>query len=106
MTERKKYTPQFKADAVELVITSGRPIAQCAVDLGINEGNRRFVRGKSERWSRVVGCATRYLLRSTACQLSPAARGPRGGFRTAMAYARCRRPGHRSSLNIISVPQR
>lgn len=38
MTERKKYTPQFKADAVELVITSGRPIAQCAVDLGINEG--------------------------------------------------------------------
>ena len=38
MTERKKYTSQFKADAVELVITSGRSIAQCAVDLGINEG--------------------------------------------------------------------
>ncbi|QIM16220.1 IS3 family transposase [Leucobacter insecticola] len=36
--DRKKYTPQFKADAVELVITSKRPIAQCAVDLGINEG--------------------------------------------------------------------
>ena len=38
MVERKKYTSQFKADAVELVVTSGRPIAQCAVDLGINEG--------------------------------------------------------------------
>ncbi len=38
MTDRKKYTPQFRADAVELVIASGRPIAQCAVDLGINEG--------------------------------------------------------------------
>ena len=38
MSERRKYTAQFKADAVELVISSGRPIAQCAVDLGINEG--------------------------------------------------------------------
>ena len=38
MSERKKYASQFKADAVELVITSGRPVAQCAVDLGINEG--------------------------------------------------------------------
>ena len=36
--DRKKYTPEFKADAVELVITSKRTIAQCAADLGINEG--------------------------------------------------------------------
>lgn len=35
---RKKYTQQYKDDAVELVVTSGSPIAAIARDLGINEG--------------------------------------------------------------------
>jgi transposase len=35
---RKKYTQEYKDDAVELVISSGRPIAEIARDLGINEG--------------------------------------------------------------------
>lgn len=35
---RKKYTQAYKDDAVELVISSGRPIAEVARDLGINEG--------------------------------------------------------------------
>ncbi|GAB3551982.1 hypothetical protein GCM10027404_21910 [Arthrobacter tumbae] len=38
MPERKKYKQEFKDDAVELVISSGRPIAQVCVDIGINEG--------------------------------------------------------------------
>ena len=38
MIERKKYTQQFKDDAVELVISSGRPIAQVCTDIGVNEG--------------------------------------------------------------------
>lgn len=38
MSERKKYTAQFKADAVELVINSGRSVVDCSKDLGINEG--------------------------------------------------------------------
>jgi transposase len=35
---RKKYTQQYKDEAVELVISSGRPLAEIARDLGINEG--------------------------------------------------------------------
>lgn len=35
---RRKFTDQYKAEAVELVINSGRPVAEIARDLGINEG--------------------------------------------------------------------
>jgi transposase len=35
---RRKFTPEYKAEAVELVISSGRPVAEIARDLGINEG--------------------------------------------------------------------
>ena len=35
---RRKYTQEYKAEAVELVINSGRPVAEVARDLGINEG--------------------------------------------------------------------
>jgi transposase len=35
---RRKYTQEYKAEAVELVINSDRPIAEVARDLGINEG--------------------------------------------------------------------
>ena len=34
----RKFTDQYKAEAVELVINSGRPVAEIARDLGINEG--------------------------------------------------------------------
>ena len=37
-TARRKYTQEYKAEAVELVINSGRPVAEIARDLGINEG--------------------------------------------------------------------
>jgi len=35
---RRKFTPEYKAEAVELVINSARPVAEIARDLGINEG--------------------------------------------------------------------
>lgn len=35
---RRKYTDSYKAECVELVINSGRPIAEIARELGINEG--------------------------------------------------------------------
>ncbi|GEM_PF-286195 len=35
---RKKYTQEYKDEAVELVISSGRPMAEIARDLGTNEG--------------------------------------------------------------------
>ena len=38
MSSRRKFSTEFKAEAVELVISSDRPIAQVAVDIGVNEG--------------------------------------------------------------------
>lgn len=38
MSDRRKFTSQFKADAVALVLSSGRPIAQVAPEIGVVEG--------------------------------------------------------------------
>lgn len=38
MTDRKRYSQKYKDDAVELVLSSGRPITQIAPDIGVNEG--------------------------------------------------------------------
>ena len=39
MTEhRRRFSPQFKAEAVQMVIETGKPIAEVARDLGINDG--------------------------------------------------------------------
>ena len=35
---RRKFSPQFKAEAVQFVIETGRPIAEVARELEINEG--------------------------------------------------------------------
>ncbi len=32
---RRKFSPEFKRDAVELVLTTGRPIAEVAKELGL-----------------------------------------------------------------------
>lgn len=37
-TARRKFSAEYKAEAVELVTSSGRPIAEIARELGINEG--------------------------------------------------------------------
>jgi transposase len=37
-TARKKYTPAFKAEAVELVTGSGKTATEIARDLGISDG--------------------------------------------------------------------
>ena len=36
--DRVRFSPEFKDEAVRLVIESGRPIAQVARELGINDG--------------------------------------------------------------------
>ena len=38
-SKRRKYTPEFKADAVQLVVVAQRPIAQVARELEINESS-------------------------------------------------------------------
>ena len=38
--QRRKFSPQFKAEAVQMVIETGKPIAEVARDLGVNDGRR------------------------------------------------------------------
>jgi len=38
---RKTYDPEFKKQAVQLVITSGRPLTQIARELGVSPWNLR-----------------------------------------------------------------
>ena len=48
---RRRFSPEFKRDAVELVRSSGRPIAQIAKELGIGESNLSYwlTRDREER---------------------------------------------------------
>ncbi|MQM25641.1 transposase, partial [Glycomyces albidus] len=34
--KRRKFSPQFKAEAVQMVVQTGRTVAEVARDLGIN----------------------------------------------------------------------
>jgi len=36
--QRRRFSPQFKAEAVQMVLETGRPIAEVARDLGIHDG--------------------------------------------------------------------
>jgi transposase-like protein len=36
--QRRRFSPQFKAEVVQLVVETGRPIAEVARDLGIHDG--------------------------------------------------------------------
>ena len=37
--QRRKFSPLFKAEAVQLVIEAGRPVAEIARELEVNEGS-------------------------------------------------------------------
>jgi transposase len=45
-TNRKTYDPEFKKQAVQLVITSGRPLTQIARELGVSPWNLRDWRAR------------------------------------------------------------
>jgi transposase len=36
---RRKFTPEYKAEVVQLIRTSGKSVAEVARDLGINKGS-------------------------------------------------------------------
>ena len=36
--QRRKFSPQFRAEAVQMVLETGKPIAEVARDLGIGDG--------------------------------------------------------------------
>lgn len=56
MTDRKKYSQKYKDDAAELVLSSGRPIAQVCADIGVKEGTlgnwvRKYRQAHPERFA-------------------------------------------------------
>jgi len=36
--QRRRFSPQFKAEAVQMVIETGKPVAEVARDLGLHDG--------------------------------------------------------------------
>ncbi len=38
MSNRRKFSAEFRTEAVELVVSSGRPIAHVAPEIGVVEG--------------------------------------------------------------------
>ncbi|GAC1448884.1 MAG: hypothetical protein PVSMB1_20070 [Gemmatimonadaceae bacterium] len=36
--QRRKFSPQFRAEAVQMVFETGKPVAEVARDLGVNDG--------------------------------------------------------------------
>jgi len=59
---RRKFSDQYKAEAVELVKTSGRPVAEIARDLGINDGTL----GNWVQLAKSVGNSPKSRWRSTS----------------------------------------
>ncbi|MDQ0277424.1 transposase [Arthrobacter silviterrae] len=56
MTERNKYLQKYKDGAAGLVLSSGRPIAQVGVDVGVNEGTlgnwlRQYRKARPEKFA-------------------------------------------------------
>jgi transposase len=70
MTEakRRKYTEEFKTEAVKLVHESGRPVTQAARELGISD-NILYRWVSEERDARVLG-STRQAVRFDAQELT------------------------------------
>ena len=53
MTERKKYSKEFKLDAVSLVIDQGYTRVEAARSLGINHSNKNGVRSRNAAFFRI-----------------------------------------------------
>ena len=57
--QRRKFSPQFKAEAVQMVISTGKPIAEVARDLGIHDGT---LGNWVNAWRRSIPSLTRPLV--------------------------------------------
>jgi transposase len=57
--QRRQFSPEFKADAVALVRSTGRPIAAIAHELGIGESNLSYWL-KKDRESRTAADPARF----------------------------------------------
>ena len=71
MARPAKYPEQFRRDAVELVESSGRPIAEVARSLPVSEGTLwnwvRDARAKKTRDTTLMGCRSPNATSSSGC---------------------------------------
>ena len=71
--QRRQFSPEFKADAVALVRSTGRPIAAIAHELGIGESNLSYWLKKDEE-SRAVADPGRFEAESAEARENAALR--------------------------------
>ena len=75
--QRRRFSPQFKAEAVQMVIETGKPIAEVARDLGIRDGtlgnwvNAGCGNGPGKRTGRKTSTAPQADFTTTASERSP-----------------------------------
>ncbi|WP_442875842.1 transposase [Amycolatopsis sp. NBC_01488] len=69
---RRKFSPEFRDEAVKMVIEGNRPIAQVARERG-------STRARSGTGSRSIGRRTRWKRSHCRCPIVPAAGGSRRG---------------------------
>ena len=74
MVQSRRFSHQFKAEAVQLVIQSGRPIAEIARELAINEG---IVRARAANGRAVWPRGGTHV--GSGCLASPDRSGPAPG---------------------------
>lgn len=60
---RRKYSEEFKREVVQLMATSGKPVADIARDLGMNDNNLY-------RWRRLYGSAVSVVSTGSAASVS------------------------------------
>lgn len=60
---RRKYSEEFKREAVQLMETSGKPVAEIARELGMNDNNLY-------RWRRAYGSDVSVATNSSAASMS------------------------------------
>lgn len=72
MTKYRKFTPEYRDEAVLMVIQTQRPIAQVARELGVNEGTLG---------TRVGKCRNKHPgPRNCHCQIVPSSRSSSAKF--------------------------
>jgi hypothetical protein len=97
---RRRFSPQFKAEAVQMVISTGGPIAEVARDLGIHDGTvGNWVNAWRRKTRNLTGPFPRWSVPAPASM--PGATGPRRPPRPSGVSWRCwsrRRSGQGAAL--------
>lgn len=93
-TDRRKYTEAFKREAVRLMETSDKPIAEIARDLGINDNNLY-------RWRGLYGGPTQVKRNSSVSEIEAELKG----LRREVEVLRQERDILKKAMSIVSRSQ-